>query len=76
MFGFVNFSLKMINVNADCIVSIYENARLKVDSLFELLDENLTWREEIQEEARKAFQRYRKIQIKYRFDFCIPSLFF
>ena len=48
----------MINVNADCIVSIYENARHKVDSVFELLDENLLWLEEIQEEARKAFQRY------------------
>ena len=56
----------MINVNADCIVSIYENARQKVDSLFELLDDNLTWLDEIQEEARKAFQRYNsKIWLKY-----------
>ena len=57
-FGFGQFPLRMINVNADCIVSIYENARQKVDSLFELLDDNLTWLDEIQEEARKAFQRY------------------
>ena len=48
---------KMIGVNADCITSIYENGRSKVNSLFELLDENLLWLEEIQEEARKAFQR-------------------